>query len=116
MSRSKKLCRDIVFIVFLFCMSLQEKLCRDIVFIVFLVLQKKLCRDQGLKCRIYRPIFRQYIGYRELTKQFLLQNVVCRKNREKSANIADISAKYWKLTDISVEISTRGRHARGKKF
>ena len=35
---------------------------------------------------------------------------------EKSANIADISAKYRNLGDISVEISTRGRHARGKHF
>ena len=35
---------------------------------------------------------------------------------EKSANIADISAKYRNLNDISVEISTRGRNARGKFF
>ena len=73
-------------------------------------------RDQGLKCRIYRPIFRRYIGYRELTKRFLIHKVVCWKNREKSEKIADISAKYRNLDDISVEISTRGRHACGKHF
>ena len=54
--------------------------------------------------------------YRELTKRFLKHKVVCWKNRKKSANIADISAKYQNLDDISVEISTRGRHARGKHF
>ena len=54
--------------------------------------------------------------YRELTKRFLINKVVCWKNLKKSANIADISAKYRNLDDISGEISTRGRHARGKHF
>ena len=54
--------------------------------------------------------------YRELPKRFLIYKVVCWKNRKKSANIAEISAKYRNLGDISVDISTRGRHARGKHF
>ena len=73
-------------------------------------------REQGLKCRKYRPIFRRYFVYRELPKRFLIYKVVCWKNRKKSANIAKISTKYRNLGDISVEISTRGRHARGKHF
>ena len=36
--------------------------------------------------------------------------------QEKSRKIDDISAKYRNLTEISVEISTRRRHARGKFF
>ena len=51
MSRQKKLCHDIVFIVL---MSRQKKLCRDIVYIVFLVFmlrQKKLCYDRKKLCR-----------------------------------------------------------------
>ena len=75
-----------------------------------------LSNEQGLKYRIYRPIFRRYIGYREGTMRFLLKKVVCRKNRGKSANIADISAKYRCLNDISVEKSTREGHARGEKI
>ena len=71
---------------------------------------------QGLKCRKYRPIYRRYFVYRALTKRYLKDKVVCWKNRKKSANIADISAKYRNLDDISVEISTRGRHARGRHF
>ena len=35
LSRQKKLCRNIVFIVFLVFMSQQKKLCRGIVYIVF---------------------------------------------------------------------------------
>ena len=72
--------------------------------------------SQGLKCRKYRPIFRRYFVYREQPKRFLIHKVICWKNRKKSANIAEISTKYRNLGDISVEISTRGRHARGKHF
>ena len=63
---------------------------------------------QGLKF----PIYRRYIGYRALSKRFLIQKIVCRKNREKSEHVGDIWAKYRILTEISVEISALGRHAR----
>ena len=66
------------------------------------------CSTQGLKF----PIYRRYIGYRALSKRFLIHKIVCRKNREKSENVGDISAKYRILTEISVEISALGRHAR----
>ena len=36
--------------------------------------------------------------------------------KEKSENIADISAKYRNLIEISVEMSTLGRHARVEIF
>ena len=72
--------------------------------------------SQGLKFPIYRPIYRRYIGYRALSKRFLIQKIVCRKNREKSENVGDISAKYRILTEISIEISTLGRHARVGNF
>ena len=36
--------------------------------------------------------------------------------QEKSENIADISAKYRNLTEISIEMSTLGRHARVEIF
>ena len=59
--------------------------------------------EQGLKFRIYRPIYRRYIGYRAHSKRFLIQKIVYRKNREKSGNIGDISPIYRYRTEISAK-------------